>query len=76
MGSMLTAVLSDLHLGTRSEADVLVAAIGRAGTIGRQHVRPGAVVIDVGTNPTPDGGLVFVAGDVESAAWVTIAYRT
>lgn len=44
------------------EADVLVAAVGRARMIGAEFVRPGAVVIDVGTNPTPDGGLV---GDVE-----------
>ena len=47
------------------EADVLVAAVGRPGLIGAAHVRPGAVVIDVGTNPTPDGGLV---GDVDAAA--------
>jgi methylenetetrahydrofolate dehydrogenase (NADP+)/methenyltetrahydrofolate cyclohydrolase len=46
-------------------ADVLVAAVGRAGFIGADFVRPGAVVIDVGTNPTPDGGL---AGDVDAAA--------
>ena len=44
------------------EADVLVAAVGRARMIGAEFVRPGAVVIDVGTNPTPDGGLV---GDVD-----------
>jgi methylenetetrahydrofolate dehydrogenase (NADP+)/methenyltetrahydrofolate cyclohydrolase len=43
------------------EADVLVAAVGRAGLISDEHIKPGAVVIDVGTNPTPDGGL---AGDV------------
>ncbi|MGH3303488.1 MAG: bifunctional 5,10-methylenetetrahydrofolate dehydrogenase/5,10-methenyltetrahydrofolate cyclohydrolase [Streptosporangiaceae bacterium] len=44
------------------EADVLVAAAGRAGLITARHVRPGAVVVDVGTNPTADGGL---AGDVD-----------
>lgn len=44
-----------------AQADVLVAAVGRPGIIRSEHVRPGAVVIDVGTNPTPDGGLV---GDV------------
>jgi methylenetetrahydrofolate dehydrogenase (NADP+) / methenyltetrahydrofolate cyclohydrolase len=42
-------------------ADVLVAAVGRARLITDEHIKPGAVVIDVGTNPTPDGGL---AGDV------------
>lgn len=46
------------------EADVLVAAVGRPGTVGVDHVAPGAVVVDVGTNPTPDGGLV---GDVDPA---------
>lgn len=48
-----------------SAADVLVAAAGRAGLIGAAHVAPGAVVIDVGTNPTEDGGLT---GDVDFAA--------
>jgi methylenetetrahydrofolate dehydrogenase (NADP+)/methenyltetrahydrofolate cyclohydrolase len=36
------------------EADVLVAAIGRAGWIGPDHVKEGAVVIDVGTNRIDD----------------------
>jgi methylenetetrahydrofolate dehydrogenase (NADP+)/methenyltetrahydrofolate cyclohydrolase len=36
------------------EADVLVAAIGQAGLIGPEHVKDGAVVIDVGTNPITD----------------------
>jgi len=45
-----------------SAAEVLVAAVGRAGLLGADHVAPGAVVIDVGTNPTDDGGL---AGDVD-----------
>ena len=48
-----------------SRADVLVAAAGQAHLIGRDHVRPGAVVIDVGTNATAAGGLV---GDVDTAA--------
>ena len=39
----------DLPSVTR-EADILVAAIGRPGMIGPQHVRKGAVVIDVGMN--------------------------
>jgi methylenetetrahydrofolate dehydrogenase (NADP+)/methenyltetrahydrofolate cyclohydrolase len=45
------------------EAEVLVAAAGRPGLITAGHVRPGAVVIDVGTNAS-DGGLV---GDVDAA---------
>lgn len=48
-----------------AEADVLVAAVGRTHMLGAEHVKPGAVVIDVGTNPTPDGGL---AGDVDQEA--------
>jgi methylenetetrahydrofolate dehydrogenase (NADP+) / methenyltetrahydrofolate cyclohydrolase len=53
-----TADLADI---TR-QADVLVAAAGRAGLIGPWHVSPGTTVIDVGTNATPEGGL---AGDVD-----------
>ncbi|MEU6714730.1 bifunctional 5,10-methylenetetrahydrofolate dehydrogenase/5,10-methenyltetrahydrofolate cyclohydrolase [Nonomuraea sp. NPDC046802] len=53
-----------------STADVLVAAAGRAGLIGAGHVAPGAVVIDVGTNPTDDGGLT---GDVDSDAVAGVA---
>lgn len=33
-----------------SQADILVAAIGRAGFIRGEHIKPGAVVIDVGIN--------------------------
>jgi methylenetetrahydrofolate dehydrogenase (NADP+) / methenyltetrahydrofolate cyclohydrolase len=39
------------------EADVLVAAIGRPGAIGAEHVRDGAVVIDVGINRVRDAAL-------------------
>jgi methylenetetrahydrofolate dehydrogenase (NADP+)/methenyltetrahydrofolate cyclohydrolase len=53
----------DLAAVTR-QADVLVAAAGRAGLIGPGHVCAGAVVIDVGTNATPEGSLV---GDVDPA---------
>jgi methylenetetrahydrofolate dehydrogenase (NADP+) / methenyltetrahydrofolate cyclohydrolase len=53
----------DLAAVCRS-ADVLVAAVGRTHLIGPAYVKPGAVVIDVGTNPTPDGGLT---GDVDPA---------
>jgi methylenetetrahydrofolate dehydrogenase (NADP+)/methenyltetrahydrofolate cyclohydrolase len=45
-------------------ADVLVAAVGRAGFVQGDWVKDGAVVIDVGINRT-DAGLV---GDVEFAA--------
>jgi methylenetetrahydrofolate dehydrogenase (NADP+)/methenyltetrahydrofolate cyclohydrolase len=36
------------------EADILVAAIGRAGFVTREFVKPGAVVIDVGINRVTD----------------------
>jgi methylenetetrahydrofolate dehydrogenase (NADP+)/methenyltetrahydrofolate cyclohydrolase len=39
----------DLAAVTR-EADLLVAAIGRAGLVRKDHVKPGAVVVDVGMN--------------------------
>lgn len=60
---------ADLAAVTR-EADVLVAAAGRAGLITARHVRAGAVVIDVGTNPTADGGL---AGDVDTGSVAAVA---
>jgi methylenetetrahydrofolate dehydrogenase (NADP+)/methenyltetrahydrofolate cyclohydrolase len=43
----------DLAAVTR-EADVLVAAVGRAGLIRAAHVKPGAVVVDVGMNRVED----------------------
>jgi methylenetetrahydrofolate dehydrogenase (NADP+)/methenyltetrahydrofolate cyclohydrolase len=36
--------------GVTREADVLVAALGKPGLIGAEHVKPGAVVVDVGMN--------------------------
>ena len=48
-----------------ARADVLVAAVGRAEMITGAHIKPGAVVVDVGTNPTDHGGLV---GDVDADA--------
>jgi methylenetetrahydrofolate dehydrogenase (NADP+)/methenyltetrahydrofolate cyclohydrolase len=51
----------DLAQITR-QADILVAAIGKARFITANMVRPGAAVIDVGTNRLPDKTLV---GDVD-----------
>jgi methylenetetrahydrofolate dehydrogenase (NADP+)/methenyltetrahydrofolate cyclohydrolase len=53
---------ADLAAVTRT-ADIVVAAAGRAGLITAGHLAPGAVVVDVGTNPTEDGGLT---GDVDA----------
>ncbi|PSL05278.1 methenyltetrahydrofolate cyclohydrolase /5,10-methylenetetrahydrofolate dehydrogenase (NADP+) [Haloactinopolyspora alba] len=64
------ATVSLCHSGTRdlaaiaSSADIVVAAVGHAHLITAEHVGPGATVVDVGTNPTDDGGL---AGDVDPA---------
>lgn len=55
-------------------ADIVVAAVGRAKFVQGDWVKPGAVVIDVGINRLPDGSL---CGDVdfdaakEKAAWIT-----
>ena len=59
----------DLAAVTR-RAEVLVAAAGQTHLIGPAHVAPGAVVIDVGTNEAPGGGLV---GDVDTEAVEAIA---
>jgi methylenetetrahydrofolate dehydrogenase (NADP+)/methenyltetrahydrofolate cyclohydrolase len=40
--------------GVCRRADILVAAIGRAGMITREFIKPGATVIDVGTNQVTD----------------------
>lgn len=56
------------------QADLLVAAIGRPHFLGAEHVKPGAIVIDVGINriETPEGGTRLV-GDVDFDAVVAIA---
>jgi methylenetetrahydrofolate dehydrogenase (NADP+)/methenyltetrahydrofolate cyclohydrolase len=43
-------------------ADILIAAVGKAGVITKDHVKEGAVVIDVGINRGEDGKL---CGDVK-----------
>jgi methylenetetrahydrofolate dehydrogenase (NADP+) / methenyltetrahydrofolate cyclohydrolase len=48
-----------------AEADILVAAVGRAHLLTERYIKPGAVAIDVGTNPTADGQLV---GDIDPSA--------
>lgn len=59
----------DLAVLTR-DADLLCVAVGRAGLIGPQHVKPGAVVLDFGTNPDADGSIV---GDVQTDAVLEVA---
>jgi methylenetetrahydrofolate dehydrogenase (NADP+)/methenyltetrahydrofolate cyclohydrolase len=52
------------------EADILVAAVGRAGLVGAEFVREGAVVIDVGMNRVDDRALAerLVGGDARRMA--------
>jgi methylenetetrahydrofolate dehydrogenase (NADP+) / methenyltetrahydrofolate cyclohydrolase len=50
---------------TVGRADIVVAAVGRAHMIKGEWIKPGAVVIDVGTNKGADGKLT---GDVEFEA--------
>jgi methylenetetrahydrofolate dehydrogenase (NADP+)/methenyltetrahydrofolate cyclohydrolase len=47
-----------------AEADVLVAAVGKAGIVTAEMVKPDSVVIDVGMNRTDEG----LRGDVDPAA--------
>jgi methylenetetrahydrofolate dehydrogenase (NADP+)/methenyltetrahydrofolate cyclohydrolase len=56
------------------QADILIVAVGKAGLVKGEWIKPGAVVIDVGINRLDDGRLV---GDVdfkpaaERASWIT-----
>lgn len=59
----------DLGAVTR-QADILIAAVGRAKLVTADMVKPGACVIDVGVNRLPDGKL---AGDVDFAAVKEVA---
>jgi methylenetetrahydrofolate dehydrogenase (NADP+)/methenyltetrahydrofolate cyclohydrolase len=53
------------------QADILVAAAGRAGLITADMVKPGAAVVDVGVSRTESGIVGDVAADVrEVAGWV------
>jgi methylenetetrahydrofolate dehydrogenase (NADP+)/methenyltetrahydrofolate cyclohydrolase len=53
--------------GVCRRADILVAAIGRAGMITREFVKPGAAVIDVGMNTVTDAAEFarFFAGNAK-----------
>ena len=60
---------ADLGVHTR-QADVVVAAVGRRGTLRADMVQPGAIVIDVGINRDEHGKL---CGDVDFAAVSQVA---
>jgi methylenetetrahydrofolate dehydrogenase (NADP+)/methenyltetrahydrofolate cyclohydrolase len=59
------------------QADILVAAVGRAEMISAEWVKPGATVIDVGINriaaPERGAGKMRLVGDVEYASVVGVA---
>ena len=57
-----------------SEADILVAAVGKAGFVTADMIKPGAVVIDVGMNRNAEGKLcgdVDFEGCKEKAGYIT-----
>ena len=58
------------------QADIVIAAIGQANYVKGDWLKPGAIVIDVGTNkvddPTAKSGYTFV-GDVEFSSAVNVA---
>ncbi|MDB5774036.1 MAG: bifunctional 5,10-methylene-tetrahydrofolate dehydrogenase/5,10-methylene-tetrahydrofolate [Herbaspirillum sp.] len=59
----------DLAYHTR-QADIVVAAVGRANTVTADMIKPGAIVIDVGINRNAEGKL---CGDVDFAGVAPIA---
>ena len=77
---MARCTVTICHSATRDlpglvrQADIVVAAVGKARMVQGDWIKPGAIVIDVGMNRLPDGTL---AGDVdfaaarESASWIT-----
>ena len=68
---------ADLGAITR-RADVLVLAAGRAGLVTGDMVKPGATVIDVGTNrlpPVTPGGKDRLVGDADRASVAEVAGR-
>lgn len=88
IGALLTrkdinATVTLTHTGTRNleehlrVADVIVAAAGSPSIVSAAHVKPGAIVLDVGVSrvTNPDG-TTRIAGDVDAdvrdvAAWVS-----
>ena len=73
------ATVTVCHHMTRSvamhsrRADVVVVAVGKAHLIGKDMIKPGAAVIDIGINQVENG----IVGDVDThavldvAGWVT-----
>jgi methylenetetrahydrofolate dehydrogenase (NADP+)/methenyltetrahydrofolate cyclohydrolase len=74
-GAGADATVTVCHSRTRNlpeitrTADILVAAIGKPRFVTAEMVRPGAAVVDVGINRTPEG----LCGDVDFAAVSEVA---
>ena len=68
------ATVTQVHTGTRDlpsftkEADILVGAVGRAGFVTADMVKPGAAVLDVGITRTEAGLVGDVAPEVRDVA--------
>lgn len=74
------ATVTICHIKTQSlekhvrEASLLVSCVGKTGVINSDWIKPGAIVIDVGTNRLDNGAIV---GDIDfskanqRAAWIT-----
>lgn len=56
----------DLFAATR-RADVVVMAVGRPGLLRPEHVKPGAIVLDVGINRVIKDGKTVTVGDADPA---------
>jgi methylenetetrahydrofolate dehydrogenase (NADP+)/methenyltetrahydrofolate cyclohydrolase len=78
------ATVTVCHHMTRSvamhsrRADVVVVAVGKPKLVGRDMIKPGAAVIDIGINQVTDAdGTVRIVGDVDTdevldvAGWIT-----
>jgi methylenetetrahydrofolate dehydrogenase (NADP+)/methenyltetrahydrofolate cyclohydrolase len=56
---------------------VVVVAVGKAGLVGPDMIKPGAAVIDIGINQIEEDGQFKIVGDVQTdavkevAGWVT-----
>ncbi len=78
----VNATVTICHTGTKDlasitrQADILIAAVGKAGAITADMIKPGATVIDVGVNRIPDStkksGFRLV-GDVDFEAAKEVA---
>lgn len=55
------------------QADILVAAVGRPKLLGAAHVKPGAIVVDIGINRVETDGKKRLVGDCDFDAMLPIA---